>query len=92
MKKRDITSFEDYLKERDNLNKIIPAKGKGSIPEKDQPLKNYIREVSRHSTFSHPTFDNNYRALGIKQAENPPLNTTFEPPKKAEPKVDKKAL
>jgi len=91
VKRRDITSFEDYLKERDNLLRIIPANGKGAVKEKDRVLKQYIREVSRHPLFSHPTFDNNYTALGIKQAENKPIDTEFTPPKKAAPDVNKAA-
>lgn len=91
VKRRDITSFEDYLKERDNLTRLIPATGKGSIPEKDKPLKQYIREISRHPLFNHPTFDNNYFALGIKQAGNKAIDTEFTPPKKTGSEVNKKA-
>lgn len=66
VKRRDVVSFAEFLKNAANYNKVTPS-GK-DLPSRKFEL-GFMHEINRDPLFSHPAFDNLYKSWGERDPE-----------------------
>jgi hypothetical protein len=66
VKRRDVVSFADFLKNAANYNKVTPS-GKDLQNRKFE--LGFMHEIQRDPLFKHPAFDNLYKSWGERDPE-----------------------
>lgn len=66
VKRRDVVSFAEFLKNAENYSKVTPS-GK-DLPNRKFEL-GFMHEIKRDPLFKHPAFDNLYKSWGERDPE-----------------------